>query len=527
MDPFLLDHLSDSTLLRDTPLLAVRDRATATATLAHIAAVEARELYLQVPLPSMLSYCMHELGLSQDEALKRLRAARAARKFPVIFHALADGRLNLSAVVRLAPHLTAETVDELVAAAARRTHSEIKHLLALRFPRRGELDLQLVTEPPEAGQAAAGLNPGSDGRPASEDGETDLQVVTEPLGPAQLAANSSGDVSGNAPGRLGETLPPRAYSRATVIPLAPGVHSLQATIGQEAYDDLRYAQALLGHQVPSGDLAQVLGRALKALIGQIEKRKFAATSRPRKAGGSAQANGRYIPAAIKRAVWERDGGQCTFTSATGQRCPAKERLEFDHMDEVARGGQASVDRIRLLCQAHNQYAAGCTFGKEFMRGKREHGREACEARAAETPRAAAMRAGGETHAAHTTRPSDATPPACESDVSTDAPASTEELETASARAAAMAYARALEGRRALEVKRALDLDVMPWLRTLGFGAEERRIAACYCESMPEASLEQRVRAAIAFLRPGKPRTGRETWGHGEAASSSHAECARG
>ncbi|MEO5616426.1 MAG: hypothetical protein ABIS67_01535 [Candidatus Eisenbacteria bacterium] len=46
-------------------------------------------------------------------------------------------------------------------------------------------------------------------------------------------------------------------------------------------------------------------------------------------------------------------------------------LEFDHMDEVARGGEASVERIRLRCRAHNQYDAECTLGAEFMRQKRQ------------------------------------------------------------------------------------------------------------------------------------------------------------
>jgi len=39
---------------------------------------------------------------------------------------------------------------------------------------------------------------------------------------------------------------------------------------------------------------------------------------------------------------------------------------------VARGGRASVDGIRLLCRAHNQYEAERVFGGAFMQGKRRH-----------------------------------------------------------------------------------------------------------------------------------------------------------
>ena len=53
--------------------------------------------------PSMHAYCVHELRMSEDVASKRIHAARAARNFPAIFAAVADGRLHLSGVCLLAP----------------------------------------------------------------------------------------------------------------------------------------------------------------------------------------------------------------------------------------------------------------------------------------------------------------------------------------------------------------------------------------------------------------------------------------
>jgi len=57
-------------------------------------------------------------------------------------------------------------------------------------------------------------------------------------------------------------------------------------------------------------------------------------------------------------------------SESGHRCEACRPLEFDHVIEVARGGDTSVENLRLRCRAHNQFAAEQTFGKEFMRHKR-------------------------------------------------------------------------------------------------------------------------------------------------------------
>src|SRR5262249_32841469 len=152
----------------------------------------------------------------------------------------------------------------------------------------------------------------------------------------------------------------------------PLAHHL--TVGHEIFEKIQYAKSLLGHQLPSGDVVQVLDKALDALIEKHEKRKFAATSKPRPRQRRASANKRRVPAQAKRAVCARDGGRCTFVSDAGKRCPCRTRLEFDHIDPVARGGKATVDRMRLRCRAHNQYTAECTYGAGFMEKKRQEAR---------------------------------------------------------------------------------------------------------------------------------------------------------
>ena len=135
MSTYSLTHLGDRALLRDLAALLARDRATTAALLAHLAEVDARRLYLPAAHPSMFSYCVHELRLSEEAAFKRIRAARTARQFPAVFAALADGRLHVSAVVMLTPYLTPENAEGLLAAAAHQSKAGIERLLAERFPR--------------------------------------------------------------------------------------------------------------------------------------------------------------------------------------------------------------------------------------------------------------------------------------------------------------------------------------------------------------------------------------------------------
>lgn len=106
---------------------------------------------------------------------------------------------------------------------------------------------------------------------------------------------------------------------------------------------------------------------------ELEKEKFGAADDPREATGSPR--GRYIPRHVRRAVWERDGGRCSYVSPAGRRCECKWMLEFDHIQEFARGGEATVDNVRLLCRAHNQYAAECAYGREFMDRRKSEARE--------------------------------------------------------------------------------------------------------------------------------------------------------
>ena len=150
-------------------------------------------------------------------------------------------------------------------------------------------------------------------------------------------------------------------------PLTEETFKIRFTAPREFHDDLRTAQALLRHRIPDGDLAKVLGAALRLLIADVKKERFAVGRKARSAPAKNQLEPtRHIPDAIKRAVFERDAGRCTFSDEHGRRCPEIGALEFDHIDGFARAPVHAADRIRLLCRAHNQHAADRMYGREFM-----------------------------------------------------------------------------------------------------------------------------------------------------------------
>jgi hypothetical protein len=340
-----LTRLGDGKLVQCLESLVEKERVTMSDLLAHVAEVDLRRLYVPAGYPSMFEYCVRELGFSEEVAYKRIQAARAARKFPALFGAVAGGRLHLTAIVLLAPHLTKENARELVESSTRKRKSEIVELLAMRFPR------------PDVPEVLREL-------PAR---------ASRQLAPAQVGVSSSRPSGHLIPGPTQLDPDPVGPPRPRITPLAPARYALQATLPKESHDMLQRVRELLSHQVPSGDLAQVLAFCLKAGLEKLQKRKFAATDRPRKPNGRIT-NKRTIPAQVKRAVWRRDDGRCTFGAATGKRCDARRFLEFDHVEPVARGGRSTFQNTRLRCRAHNQYEAECLYGSGFMHKKRERER---------------------------------------------------------------------------------------------------------------------------------------------------------
>ena len=72
------------------------------------------------------------------------------------------------------------------------------------------------------------------------------------------------------------------------------------------------------------------------------KRKFAGGE-----SGDAKASRQQIAEEVRIAVWRRDGGVCA-------RCGSRERLEYDHIVPVSRGGSNTVRNIELLCEVCNR-----------------------------------------------------------------------------------------------------------------------------------------------------------------------------
>jgi hypothetical protein len=339
-------QLSDDALLAKVKLLAERSRRGTVELIAHLAEMDVRRLHCAEGPGSLFRYCTEILRFSEAAAFNRIKAARAARKFPVILDLLTEGSVNLTTVRLLAPHLSAENHRALLVEATGMTRRQVDRLIARLAPQ--------PDVPPSIRKLPT---------PTASIGAPEAAVVLtleEPGEAAPPALRPNTGISTMEKKVIVTAVPPTPPP-PVVAPLSPERYRVQFTMGKEAEQDLRCLQDLLRAEIPDGDPGEIVARALALLRREVERRKFAATSKPLPVRAT-NPGSRHIPADVQRKVWARDGGQCAFVGTNGHRCTQRSRLEFHHKDPYASGGQATVDNISLRCRTHNVYEARLIFG---------------------------------------------------------------------------------------------------------------------------------------------------------------------
>jgi 5-methylcytosine-specific restriction endonuclease McrA len=153
-----------------------------------------------------------------------------------------------------------------------------------------------------------------------------------------------------------------------IEPLSASSCRVEFTAGASLRGKIEQARDLSSHALPSGDLPALVERAFDALILAETKRRMGA-DKPRKRP-ACKPGSRHVPVEVARAVWARDGSQCTFVDDHGRRCSEKRFLTLEHRKPFACGGPATVENLCLLCAPHNAHAARQVFGEAHVTEKR-------------------------------------------------------------------------------------------------------------------------------------------------------------
>ena len=338
--------LTDDALMARMASLTAGSREATAGLIAHLVELERRGLHHALGFRSLFGYCRHVLHFSEAEAYQRMQAAHAARRFPVIVPLLAEGLLHLTAVRLLAPHLLDENHLALLGGAFYKSKREVDVLLAGWFPK---------------ADVAATMRKRPEPRKPPEPGDRGTVVSSSSAPSVAVVGTRTGEPAPQSPA---VTTPPSRPARppapGTNSPLAPGRYEFRFTGDEETAAMLREARELLSHSIPDGDMATIMKRGLALVLAEARRRRHAATDHPRAPKPIARQS-RAIPACVERAVWDRDGGQCSFLGIKGWRCEERTFLEYHHLTPWIVGGDPSVENIALRCKAHNAYEATVYF----------------------------------------------------------------------------------------------------------------------------------------------------------------------
>lgn len=344
---FDLSRLTHDEVDRGLAQRVAQDRVATAELIAYLGEVGARGRHLTFGYRSLYDYCTQHFGMSEDVAKKRIRVARLARRHPVILERLADGGITLTALLMMSHELfSANTPEQAVAlldAARGKTNERVALLLAGRSPK--------------------------------PDTPTRVRPLSAPV--VARAASDQGAARPPVPSVSPESFEqqvPLLVEQDRVLPASPPSSArfeFRTTLDAQTLAELQEAAELLSHVIPNGDLGLVLARLVRMGLEQARKQRQAATKQPRapRAPRPDQATDN-IPEHIVRAVYARDEGRCTYRGADGHTCASRWQVELDHVVPRSKGGESSLENLRLLCRAHNQHEAERVLGAAFMRGKR-------------------------------------------------------------------------------------------------------------------------------------------------------------
>ena len=347
MSPAELSALDAQALSSQLRSLAGEERAIQAQFLQHLDELDRRRAFLELGHPSLWEFCLRALHLREGAAGRRIGAMRVLRRFPELAPALGEGRLCLTTLCVLGPALTEANVAELSARASFKTKAEVEAIVASVRPRPAPADgVRRLPSP------AAALLP--DGGP----------VALPLLAPAPTPVLEATPPAFEASAFLVVPPPAEPPRRAELRAVSDQQWSMRVTLDAETRRELETLTRLLAHKLPGGDLASVLKEAIRCAVEKHGRRRGAVA--PRSARPLRPSAPGTIQAEVRRRVWARDEGRCTFTAADGTRCGGRWKLELDHVRPRALGGPDTVENLRLRCRAHNLLHAEEAFGREHM-----------------------------------------------------------------------------------------------------------------------------------------------------------------
>lgn len=397
-----LSDRSNETLLIDIKELRRKECQYIADVVLYLAEIESRGIYRDAGYSSLFTYCHEALGYSEGSSHRRVKAAAALLKAPELYERLKSGTITLCALSEVSPVLTLENKDAVIASTEGISRRQAERVAAeFGAPRKAAREVVKIRK---------------------------VSVPARPVDSLPLAATCSGEKPTDAVPRTEERVSVRFELSKNVWKLVEEAQeilgsvpvskvfetTLRTFISKHRPKDVRRKRktspverqpglASTGHKRTSGGTSPAEEKTTlstserkrsteftspveeksvrpstgeKILAGLTSPAKRCSTVNtsvnPMKSTSPAevQKRSRVISRPIKRTVYARDGGRCTFVAPDGTRCSERRALQIDHIHPFSLGGSNDESNLRLLCPSHNRLYAERVFGVMACRGKR-------------------------------------------------------------------------------------------------------------------------------------------------------------
>lgn len=308
-----LRHLSDDQLISKTRLLVKQERELLTEVLHHLSEVGRRRLFSSLKFKSLFEYAVKELGYSDDQAYRRVKAAELLQQIPEIEAKIESGNLNLANLSVAASAIYKTTILK----SSRPTKTQVRKIVELvEGKSKREAEATLVKE----------------------------EIIdAQELRPEKVR-------------QVGDSV------------------EIRMTLSKEMVETILQLKSLMAHSHPNMTTAELFEKLcvekLNSLVAKRRGVKVAMTTKTEDVqklnGQQALTTGQKVEidrklnrSATRRAVWIRAKHRC-------ENCKSQHSLEVDHVFPKAKGGGDDLENLRILCRNCNQRSAINHFGLEKM-----------------------------------------------------------------------------------------------------------------------------------------------------------------
>ena len=316
----MIRNLSDENLWSRTKILVGNEKEATLLVLDHLREVERRMLFAKRGYSSLFAYCCQELGYSEDEAQRRISAMRTIRDLPQARKSLEAGSVSLSTLSEYRSFIHRQEKHQGHKLAQ---HAKEEIFALIQNKSRRECEHEFIKLQPEV-----------------------------------------------------------VHARESTRPLSAELTEIKFVASRELMDKLGELRDLLGNRDIGGH-AELIGVVADLALKQLKKTKATQVGRARFGRPDKRAPlnpilstlpakvdkpSRYIPNAIRAAVWRRDRGCCQYEDpVSGRKCLSRHAVQFDHAFPLSLGGETSIANLRLRCRTHNQLHAVETLSWDQMR----------------------------------------------------------------------------------------------------------------------------------------------------------------